>query len=402
MSVGHPASPTRGRDPTLDGMRGLACLLMIFAHTYTPEAGGPARAVFYLGGFAPALFFAVAGALAWEQARRKSVAELVGSYAAIFVLGISYNLLLTTLPGSAPGAGADGTPPTATATAFRAAASCDILQIVPLGVLATALASRSGRARRSELVGLTAACLAMHACLSPIAPAIPGAQVLFAIGKSHGAIFPALAWIPVFLIGALAARQRVHTNLASSLLCFGLLAGSIALRRLNLPLPANHGVAFLAISKEFFSPPYFFLTAGLAFGCFAFARALPVLLELPPLPRFGRESLLFLYLHMAVIVLLRHLPLPPSPLHWLIVAVAVLLLMHARGWARSASEHVFARFSAQVVLLALAGLVAAGTTNWAALYAASLVAGLAFALHPRGARVRGERGRPLLRGANLT
>lgn len=384
------AGTVRPRDAGLDGLRGAACALMVLAHTYTPADGSLARYLFYLGGFAPALFFAVAGALAVDQARRKPLHEMLPTYAAVYVLGITYNLLLTTLPpameGAAQPAAGGGLP---LPTAFF---SCDILQIIAIGVLATAWLSRlhgpgvasspAPTPAAARFWVATGALLALHGLLSPLVPAFPGAQILFAVGKEHGAEFPALAWTPVFLLGAIASGLTPARNLALAGAAALVAAALLALSRAGWPLPAGASAA-LCLSKEFVSPPYFAATAAVVFAGFAGMRLAPRVLGLPPLPLLGRESLVFLYLHMIVIVILRRTDAPLSPLLWIVVLATVALLAVGCQRVRPRTEWLFDH-AAVWAFLAMVGLgVPWFASAWPVVFSATAGTGLLFAVYQR-------------------
>lgn len=76
------------RDHSLDLIKGLACLLMIFAHT--PYTGKFSNEAFFIGGLAPIFFASVAGITTYFQ-RNKDLKEQLFYYVMFFLLAFSLN-----------------------------------------------------------------------------------------------------------------------------------------------------------------------------------------------------------------------------------------------------------------------------------------------------------------------
>jgi len=73
------------RDHSLDLLKGVACVLMLLAHTHL-QIDLPSKALTFLGNFTPVLFFAVSGITANFQARKYPVAGILSTYVMIFIL----------------------------------------------------------------------------------------------------------------------------------------------------------------------------------------------------------------------------------------------------------------------------------------------------------------------------
>ena len=114
-SADKKLSPGGGpvRDHSLDLLKGVACVLMLLAHTQL-QIDLPTKALTFLGNFTPVLFFAVSGITANFQARKYPVAGILSTYIMIFMLGLSFAAMVS---GN-----------------FWAAFNMDILQIIAVGV----------------------------------------------------------------------------------------------------------------------------------------------------------------------------------------------------------------------------------------------------------------------------
>ena len=109
------------RDHSLDLLKGVACVLMLLAHTQL-QIDLPSKALTFLGSFAPILFFAVSGITANFQAGKYPVTGIVITYTMIFLLGLSFAAIVV---GD-----------------FWSAFEMDILQIIAVGVLVLYLVQR--------------------------------------------------------------------------------------------------------------------------------------------------------------------------------------------------------------------------------------------------------------------
>ncbi|NCA70011.1 MAG: DUF1624 domain-containing protein, partial [Sphingobacteriia bacterium] len=109
------------RDHSLDLLKGVACVLMLLAHTQL-QIDLPSKALTFLGSFAPILFFAVSGITANVQAQRYPVTGILLTYVMIFLLGLSFASMVS---GN-----------------VWASFNMDILQIIAVGVLTLYLVQR--------------------------------------------------------------------------------------------------------------------------------------------------------------------------------------------------------------------------------------------------------------------
>lgn len=79
------------RDHSLDAIKGIGCILMIFAHAKVNLSESIFfQSIIFLGTFAPVLFFAISGITATLQAK-KDPFFIVLFYTMFAFLGLSYN-----------------------------------------------------------------------------------------------------------------------------------------------------------------------------------------------------------------------------------------------------------------------------------------------------------------------
>lgn len=368
------------RDPGLDLVKGIACVAMLVAHVW---AGGLASGepgaglgwtLNFLGGYAPVLFYAVAGVTTLYQLRQRSFGLLVRIYAGMFVLGYLYAWVWH--PG---------------------AIVADILQIIAMGVVATA-----GVALLLDRIGsvLPAARWAVWLCLAPIPFLLhlmgrrlhlpfPVAGFLFVPG-----VFPIFPWLSFFWWGIFAygspGRWRTGALLAALLVVAGLFFGAgEPLEKWNMNLSYYAlGVALIMLALR---PGQGAETAGPA-------RAMPRLgvgglvacgrgAAGRWLHWLGRYSLVFLFAHLALNwALSEMLGSTWGGLHyvwkWPLALAASSLLMAVHLWV---NRWLFGRLPWEEscwpwVVLLLAGLAAgyrmagmSAETSLAILYATGLV-----------------------------
>ncbi|MEW5940975.1 MAG: hypothetical protein AB1750_15010, partial [Chloroflexota bacterium] len=122
----------------------------------------------------------------------------------------------------------------------------------------------------------------------------PGANLIVPPG-----IFPIFPWMSLFFLGLFAWRADNRLNLG-----FGLFFAAALIALWLSPLPYD------IQNKEDMSLAVFLLCCAMLFLSFYLARALPKLFEnerlMLPLAFLGRNSLLYLYVHFPLILLIKH------------------------------------------------------------------------------------------------
>ena len=86
---GEKELPASSRDVSLDLLKGIGCLLMILAHSkvLVPDSGF----MIYIGGFAPIFFFSVSGIAGYIQSHKYAPSKIFILYSILLLLGFSYN-----------------------------------------------------------------------------------------------------------------------------------------------------------------------------------------------------------------------------------------------------------------------------------------------------------------------
>ncbi|MGQ9511895.1 hypothetical protein [Thermodesulfitimonas sp.] len=171
----------RERDYTLDLLKTLGCLLMVFAHSHVVTNDWFTHYVVFLGTFAPVLFFGVCGVTASFQLRSRPWPVLAISYALFFLIGLSF-------------IGTKGID-------FWREPQCEIFQGIALGVIATALLVRLLGEESGLLFPLP---FLLYVLCKKAVVAIPVvAGFLFPPG-----LFPLFSWLSFFLWGLFCYRFR--------------------------------------------------------------------------------------------------------------------------------------------------------------------------------------------------
>lgn len=224
----------------------------------------------FWGNLAPALFFSAAGVTASFQAK-KPPREMLLQYGFIFLLGFSYSGFLD--------------------PAFLSRFQFEIVQTVALSVLTVYFIERYFHPQTWAYLPLGALAFGLDKLIYPL-----GFERLEGILIAPG-LFPLLPWLSMFFFGVFAYRSKNIYNLAIfAAICvlYYLLFGW------NLP-DVNEG-------KWRFMMDFFLASSASLFLAFFLVRLIPALRH----PRFnwltifwGVNSLLFLYVHYALIKFLR-------------------------------------------------------------------------------------------------
>jgi hypothetical protein len=343
------------RDHSLDLLKGVACVLMLLAHTQL-QIDLPSKALTFLGSFAPVLFFAVSGITADFQARKYPVTGIVATYVMIFLLGLGFAAMV--------------------AGNFWVAFNMDILQIIAVGVLVLYLVQRYLKPGPWFHLGAAVTVFA----LKFVTDALPRDawwmayldKVLLEPGN-----FVIIPWLFPFFLGMFChfAPNRHNLWLAgSAVLALGLIWAT------GTPLGIDN--------RWDMSTGYFLFSILLTASSFYIARRIPqdfIARALSSLLWLGKNSLLFLYVHMGLIWLVKTYTqgIWETYLIWPVVAVMSITLM----WilppllGRLHVPEMMNRFRSWVALLVLILVAPLVLPGGAPLVLTEFALGLVFALY---------------------
>ncbi|WP_170265782.1 acyltransferase family protein [Thiohalocapsa marina] len=347
------------RDQSLDLLKGAACVLMLFAHTQL-QIDLPSKALTFLGSFAPILFFAVSGITANFQARRHPVTGVVLTYVMIFLLGLSFASMVV---GN-----------------FWVSFDMDILQIIAVGALTLYLVQRYLNPGHWFHLGAAVAIFA----LKPLTDLLPRESewvaplVNVVIEPGNFVIIP---WLFPFFLGMFCHLAPNRHNLwlaAASLLALGLAWGLLGYWGLPLGIDNRWDMTI----------GYFLCSLFITSAAFFVARRLPQSLissAFVPLLWLGRQSLLFLYVHIGLIWLIRRFTEGIWGSYWIwpLVALLSVVLMWLLPPLLAALRipRLMQRFPAWLVLLALVLVAPLVLPDGAPLVLAQLLLGVVFSLY---------------------
>jgi peptidoglycan/LPS O-acetylase OafA/YrhL len=287
------------RDHSLDLLKGVACVLMLLAHTQL-QIDLPSKVLTFLGSFAPILFFAVSGITANFQARKYPVAGIVATYVMIFLLGLSFAAMV--------------------AGNFWLAFNMDILQIIAVGVLVLYFVKRYLNPSPWFYLGATVAVFALKPATDGLSRDLWWTSYLENVILEPGN-FVVIPWLFPFFLGMFChlAPNRYNLWLAgAALLALGI-AGAA-----GFPLGIDN--------RWDMTFGYFLFSLLLTASAFYIARRLPqefIERVFSWLLWLGKLSLLFLYVHIGIIWVVRTYTqgIWDSYLIWPVVAVASIVLM---------------------------------------------------------------------------
>ena len=287
------------RDHSLDLLKGVACVLMLLAHTQL-QVDLQSKALTFLGNFTPVLFFAVSGITANFQARKYPVAGIVFTYVMIFLLGLSF---ATMVAGN-----------------FWVAFNMDILQIIAVGVLVLYLVQRYLKAGPWFHLGAAVAVFALKLATDGLSRDLWWMAYMENILLEPGN-FVVIPWLFPFFLGMFCHLAPNRCNLW---------VAGVALVVMGLMQTA--GVSLGIDNRWDMSTGYFLFSLLITSSAFYVARRLPqavIARAFAWLLWLGKNSLLFLYVHMGVIWLVREYTegIWDSYLVWPVVAVTSIVLM---------------------------------------------------------------------------
>jgi hypothetical protein len=345
------------RDLSLDLLKGVACVLMVLAHTQL-QIDMPSKVLTFLGSFTPILFFAVSGITANFQARKYPVTGIVITYAMIFLLGLSFTAMTRE-----------------DFSTFWVPFDMDILQIIAVGVLTLYLVQRFLKPGPWFHLGAAVAIFA----LKLVTDALPdtGWMAYLAYVFVEPGNFVIIPWLFPFFLGMFCHLAPNRHNLwlaGAALVAMGLAWG------VGLPLGIDN--------RWDMTLGYFLFSLLLTAMSFYVARQLTpdfVARFLSPLLWLGKFSLLFLYVHMGVIWLIRHYTQGIWGTYWVwpLVGGASVLLMWVLPPLFGALRipALMSRFPAWLLLLALVLATPLVLPTGATLILTQLALGLVFSLY---------------------
>jgi len=343
------------RDHSLDLLKGVACVLMLLAHTQL-QIDLPSKALTFLGSFAPILFFAVSGITANFQALKYPPAGIVITYAMIFLLGLSFAAVVV---GD-----------------FWAAFEMDILQIIAVGVLVLYLVQRYLKPGPWFHLGAAVGVFALKLAADALPRDVDWVGYLVGLVLEPGN-FVLVPWLFPFFLGMFCYLAPNRHNLW--------LTGAAVL---GLGVAGASGIPLGIDNRWDMTIGYFLFSLLLTSAAFYTARRLSqelVACAFPWLLWLGKYSLLFLYVHMGVIWLVREYThgIWGTYLVWPTVAAASLVVMWALPPALAALRvpALMSRFPAWIGLLALVLAAPLALPAGAPLVLTELALGLVFSLY---------------------
>ncbi|MGV8128219.1 MAG: hypothetical protein ACP5PV_13590 [Methanothrix sp.] len=267
------------RDESLDALKGLGCIMMVLSHfTQDWQVAG------FLGGFAPALFFAVSGVVLTFQLQSKGILEIVFYYLMLFILGFSYNSIIefTYYDNVNP---------------ISIFSKSEILHVISLSCIALALGV-------SKVTWLFPVPFAIHYSLD-----------LPAIGFLVGPVFSIFPWLSLFMFGVFLWKLKAHQKVMIGVIAIISLLSVFQLTGVNLNK--------MVMSLDYFLLCLVVVTASsIAIGHWKSFRSNGLI------QFFGQNSLLFLYVHFLIgSAVTTAFGVPHNLLIWLLIFAATYAMM---------------------------------------------------------------------------
>src|SRR5262245_34641994 len=213
---------TTTRNHALDYQRGLACLLMIFAHLKLANPDNPVMwTLRFIGELAPMLFFTVSGYNASRQAQQQSLSQLFAINGALFLFGITYSII--------------------TRVDMYERFVLELFQIIAVGSLFTAIVSRQLKDTPWPYLAIAIALFALKLGFDQWLPAFDGGGIVLTsndyvphhlLTGDQQRMYPGFAllpWIAFFCLGVFIGGVSNQVRLVFAVVCAGLLELNLAL-----------------------------------------------------------------------------------------------------------------------------------------------------------------------------
>ena len=296
------------RDDSLDILKGVACILMVFSHASIDTRNIAILSLGFMGSFAAVLFFSVTGVTAWMQAGRRLPKEVLPPYLILLLAGFSLNGIIH--------------------IDFYKNFEVEMLQMIAMGASLVFLAQHFLHPRPVHyfLAGILIYILKLS--LDLLAQAPISAQVL-ARPWLQGVLLPPgtftpIPWLFVFFLGVFAYQASARKNLFLS---------SIAVfTTLGIFLVTRNPALLDLVNKWDMSIGYFLFSCFCLFFSYYLTKRM-VFNKENPISRYilflGRNSLLFLYFHIFVINILSKLGAAKLVwLYWPLVLMITSVLLY--------------------------------------------------------------------------
>ncbi len=339
------------RDYSLDFIKGFACILMIFIHsvtlvTFEKTPSGPLPLIVInilasLGQLAPILFFGVSGITSVLFQVKKDIRTIIISYTMFGILGLSYIAVWR--------------------SNIYYGGVCDIPQMIAIGVIIILLLQKYVKPNKIFYLCSAILVFLIHFFITSKIARFPGADFLFA-----PAVFPIFPWISMFFFGIFIYNIKKKWNLLIGIPLIILLVLATMFKKIDGLDKFNMSTSFFIIS--------------LIFMCLVFYVARTIKFKRPnnPILYFGKNSLLFLYVHLLIIKVLA--PLSNNVLlRWVVVLVLTYGLMKLIQFINGFVEKTFYKFATWAFMALIIALVPLFNGNATLAFSIEVLLGIAFA-----------------------
>ena len=318
------------RDNSLDLIKGIGCLLMIFAHAYVssdiPMLMTLVGIMMMIGGLAPVFFFSVSGVTSLFSAKKYPFSYFLLFYAALFFFGFSYNGLVGHSLVIDP--------------------VFDIPQIIAMSVIVMVAIEKFSK-RPFVGQGITVVMvLAILYLFRPYLPDFPLRKFLVIPG-----VFPLVPWLIFPCLGVMAYRME-RKPLASATLLIAAASFLVLIYSFYAFSFAQFGAFWT--DKWGMSCGYLLLTVTLLAATYLLYKIRPNFLNNRFLIYIGNNSLEFLYTHILVIKIFttNHVYSP------LIVWPAVIILtLIAMSICRKLNERIAGLFTGKAIWVVMLAVI---------------------------------------------
>ncbi|AKG23562.1 heparan-alpha-glucosaminide N-acetyltransferase domain-containing protein [Calothrix sp. 336/3] len=275
----------KNRDYSLDMIKGIACILMLIAHSQMIPVSKILFISEQISGFAPVLFFAVAGVTATFQSTKKKIHHIILFYCFLGLLGISYNHIWQPQMN------------------ILQRIDCNILQIIAIGVITISIIEYFWKPKKISYLLLTIITFAIHYLFTEVIK-VPNFLLthFFFVGNAAGKTFPVFPWISLFFAGIFAYYIKNYWNLVFS----------IAIVTIFLCILYFYPENIILVDEKWqISTVYFLRAYGILFLTFyTWRKYTKYLYPQNFIVWLGQNSLLFLYVHfISVKIIFPSLPI---------------------------------------------------------------------------------------------